>query len=186
MTLVAQGQKSYSRNSIWNKAHHLSNSSLHKNHEKVLPSIKNYTYFLTLPSHRAGICDFLLFFFHFLTAFSSPSGCQSVLCRLSRGIQSAHKRVRDSHFPYQKKRKKKRNPKFCRPLEAAKAEWRDPPAWGRGSGSRPAPSLPINHGTSSPKLAGLNETARAGVQAMWPQSYRSLPECGPFVLWAII
>lgn len=81
---------------------------------------------------------------------------------------------------------KKPNPKLCRPLEAANPDWWDPPAWGRGSGSRPAPFLPINQGTSSPKLAGLNETARDGVQAMRPQSYRSLPECGPYILWAII
>ena len=131
MTLVAQGQKSYSRNTVWNKAHHLSNSSLHKKHEKVLPSIKNYTYFLTPPSHRTGISLFLLFFSTFLQRPPHPPAVRAFCKGCTREFKVPTRGWGTLIFLTSKKAESQIL-LTSESSKAAKQSWCDPSVWGRG------------------------------------------------------
>ena len=95
---------------------------------------------------------------------------------LYQGVQSAHRRVRDAPVPYQQK---SRIPNSPDPWKQQSNPDATPLHGDGGSGSKPAPLLPINHDGSSPwqrspVLAGLSETMRDGIEPVWPQSHRSL------------
>lgn len=132
MTLVAQGQKSYSRNSVWNKAYHLSNSSLHKKHEKVLPSIKNYTYFLTPPSHGTGMSLFLLFFSTFLQRSPHPPAARAFCKGCTRESKAPTRGWGTLIFLTSKKKAESQILLTSESSKAAQQSWCDPSAWGRG------------------------------------------------------
>lgn len=166
MTLVAQGQKSYSRNSVWNKAHHLSKSSLHKKHEKVLPSIKNYTDHPHPPIPQDWDLSLPFIFFHFFLQCSPHPPAVRAFCKgCTREFKVPTRGWGTVIFPASKKAESQ----ILLTSESSKAILMRPLCMRTGgSRSKPAPFLPINHDKSSPwrhspMLAGVSETMQDGI-----------------------